>query len=230
MITRRVSLLACAVERSSFALAIVCLGAALLALLQGIRYQAAARAGLSSARAAETTADPLAGGEAPLTLPEGFVGELVIPRLRFSVAVIDGEDARALRLGIGHLRDTPLPWQGGNTALAAHRDTFFRPLANVRAGDAIQLQTTHGTFDYIVTRTLVVHPQDVWVVGQHTGVSLTLITCYPFSLVGPAPDRWVVQAVSVESSAAAGNRPRSGRVDEQATGDSQAAALARELQ
>ncbi len=209
MTSRRVPLIAHWTERLSFMLAVICLGAALVALVQGVRYQMAARQALSNARTVQSTPAASTPEAAPeVAMPEGFLGELVIPRLNFSVAVLEGEDARSLRLGIGHLTDTPLPWEGGNTALAAHRDTFFRPLANVRVGDAIELQTVRGTFAYRVKRVFVVHPEEVWVVGPQAGAALTLVTCYPFNLVGPAPDRWIVQAVPADYSAASGDPSR----------------------
>ena len=67
------------------------------------------------------------------------IGSIEIPRLGLSSVVLEGDDAAALLLGVGHLSDTPLPWHDGNTVLAAHRDTFFRPLAHIRKGDVIKV-------------------------------------------------------------------------------------------
>ena len=81
----------------------------------------------------------------PTTVTSGAViGSLDIPRLGLSAAIAEGDDAATLRVAIGHLPDTPLPWEGGNSALAAHRDTFFRPLARIRVGDRLRLSTAHG--------------------------------------------------------------------------------------
>jgi sortase A len=66
----------------------------------------------------------------PIT-PGGLVGAIDIPRLHLSATVIEGDDEAALQRGVGHLADTPLPWEAGNSAFAAHRDTFFRPLKQV---------------------------------------------------------------------------------------------------
>ena len=38
-------------------------------------------------------------------------------------------------LGLGHIETTALPGESGNIAIAGHRDTFFRPLRNVKIGD-----------------------------------------------------------------------------------------------
>jgi sortase A len=78
--------------------------------------------------------------------------------------------------------------------LAGHRDTFFRPLKQVHAGDAITLKTRDGDFEYLVESTAVVPPADVGVLQPTRTRTLTLITCFPFSYVGPAPDRFIVRA------------------------------------
>jgi sortase A len=127
----------------------------------------------------------------------GLIGELEIPRLHFSAAVMDGDDDGVLTAAVGYLPDTALPWTQGNSAFAAHRDRLFRPLAQIRVGDEIWLSTRHGDFQYRVSRTLVVDPGDVWVLDPAPGVDLTLITCYPFVYVGHAPHRFIVRAQKI---------------------------------
>jgi sortase A len=126
--------------------------------------------------------------------PSAPIGRLDIPRLGVSVVVMPGDDERTLNKAVGHLPDTPFPWNGGNTALAGHRDTFFRPLERVTPGDVIYLDTPRGRFQYRVRRTVVVEPEDLWVLDPSADPTLTLITCYPFKYVGPAPKRFIVQA------------------------------------
>jgi sortase A len=126
--------------------------------------------------------------------PSGPIGRLDIPRLDVSVVVMPGDDGVTLNKAVGHLPDTPLPWNGGNTALAGHRDTFFRPLERLNSGDEIVFDTLRGRFRYRVRRTVVVEPEDLWVLAPSASPTLTLITCYPFTFVGPAPKRFVVQA------------------------------------
>lgn len=156
--------------------------------------QRAAQARLESVIAA-TAAAPTPPPRAPV--PGELVGRIEIPRLGVSALVITGDDARTLRRAVGHLPDTPLPWQSGNSALAGHRDTFFRPLQRVRPGDEVRLTTPHGTLQYRVQRRLVVEPDALWVLDRAPETDLTLITCYPFDAVGPAPRRFIVQASRV---------------------------------
>lgn len=128
-----------------------------------------------------------------------FIGELDIPRLNVSAAVRVGEDADVLRGAVGYLPETPLPWEHGNSAFAAHRDRIFRPLAGILVGDEIRLSTRHGDFRYEVSHTLIVNENDVWVLDNAHGVDLTLITCYPFVFVGHAPQRFIVRAKKVST-------------------------------
>jgi sortase A len=122
------------------------------------------------------------------------MGRLEIPRIGLSAVVMEGDDEHTLKVAVGHLPDTPLPWQDGNAALAGHRDTFFRPIRRLQTGDDIRLVTPRGTFRYRATRQLVVEPDDLWVLDPSPTAALTLITCYPFDFVGPAPLRFVVHA------------------------------------
>lgn len=123
------------------------------------------------------------------------LGRIDIPRLGISVAVLQGTSSRALRLGAGHIEGTPLPGENGNSGIAGHRDTFFRELKDIRKNDEIRLQTLTGLFRYEVDWVKVVEPDDSTVLEPSTQEStLTLVTCYPFYFVGPAPERFVVRA------------------------------------
>lgn len=100
-----------------------------------------------------------------------------------------------LRLGAGHIEGTPLPGEPGNSGIAGHRDTFFRELKDIRRNDEIQIQTATGLLRYEVDWVKVVEPNDTTVLEPSTAEStLTLVTCYPFYFVGPAPNRFVVHA------------------------------------
>jgi len=133
------------------------------------------------------------------TTSPNLIGRLEIARVKMSAMVVEGDDEKTLDVAVGHLPDTPFPWQSGNSALAGHRDTFFRPLKDVRVGDEIVLTSLHGELHYRVERTLIVDPQDLSVLKQSTTPMLTLVTCFPFFYVGHAPRRFVVQATRLGS-------------------------------
>jgi len=145
----------------------------------------------------QSGADSTNRPEAELGKP---IGSIEIPRLGLSSVVLEGDDAAALLLGVGHLSDTPLPWHDGNTVLAAHRDTFFRPLAHIRKGDVIRFSTADAALEYVVKELKVVEPTAVEVLEPTSAATLTLITCFPFDYIGPAPQRFIVRAERRSSS------------------------------
>jgi sortase A len=122
------------------------------------------------------------------------VGRLDIAERRISVVVLEGVEDDALGIAAGHVPGTSLPGSNGNIVIAAHRDTFFRELRNIDLGDRIQLSTPAGTFDYFVSNTEIVNPSETRVLESSGHSELTLITCYPFSFLGAAPQRFIVHA------------------------------------
>jgi len=139
----------------------------------------------SAIRVADLTAAPA---------PEGALGRIEIARIGLAAMVMEGTDGRTLRRAVGHIRGTPLPGQHGNVAIAGHRDTFFRPLRNAQPDDEITLTTLVGSYHYLVDSTEVVLPEDTQVLDNSGDATLTLVTCYPFYFVGPAPKRFIVRA------------------------------------
>ncbi len=124
----------------------------------------------------------------------GLIGRIEIPRLGISVVVVEGVGQRTLRRAAGHIPGTALPGQPGNVGISGHRDTFFRPLRHIQQNDIITLTTLLGEYRYSVESTKVVHPYDVAVLDPSADEILTLVTCYPFYLVGSAPNRFIVRA------------------------------------
>ena len=170
--------------------------------IRTVAYQVAQHARLDrlSFSNQRLVADP---GGAAAVMPhedQAPIGRLEIPRIGLSAVVMEGDDENTLSVAVGHLPDTPLPWQEGNAALAGHRDTFFRPLRRLQIGDEIRLETSRGTFRYRAMRRVVVEPGELWVLDPSPATALTLITCYPFDYVGPAPRRFVVHAERIAAT------------------------------
>jgi len=144
-----------------------------------------AQADADLARARSLGIDGLAGS--PL-------GRIEISSVGITAMIMEGVNGRTLQHAIGHIPGTPLPGQPGNVALSGHRDTFFRSLRNIHKDDEITLTTLHGSFRYRVDSTQVVEPDDSKALAATVGDFLTLVTCYPFYFVGPAPKRFIVRS------------------------------------
>lgn len=122
------------------------------------------------------------------------LGRIELNRIGLDAMIMEGIDNRTLRHAVGHFPRTALPGQPGNVAIAGHRDRFFRGLREVRVDDEVTLTTLHGSYRYRVETTLVVEPREIWVLEDTGQATLTLVTCYPFNFVGPAPQRFIVRA------------------------------------
>jgi sortase A len=179
------------VSHVMFALGILALGYAGFAFADSHIYQAVEIRKFEHASAVPKT-HVLADGD--------VLGEIQIPRLQLNAVVVQGDSNRDLRRAVGHLSESALPGEQGNIVLAGHRDTFFRPLRNIRVGDDILLRTESSSFAYRVESFAVVAPSNVQALAPSTGHELTLVTCFPFYYVGPAPRRLIVRAAEVDEA------------------------------
>jgi sortase A len=202
-------------ERTAWAFGVVCLatwGAIHVDGIAGARHELERFAALQAAAAPQTPAPDLSlwdpervsawrrAVNEPAPPP---LAVLRIPKIRLEVPVLRGTDDFSLNRAVGHIDDTALPGTDGNSGIAGHRDGFFRGLKDIRADDVIELETLRGKEVYRVERTWVVDPEDVSVLDTTPTRSLTLVTCYPFYHVGPAPQRYIVRAVRADMATTA---------------------------
>jgi len=163
----------------------------------GYWAQLSVKARVSQVRGARELERPRPETPSLIASSGDVVGRLEIPRLRLSTVVFEGADEDVLERGAGHLPGSAQPGDRGNTVLAAHRDTFFRSLRDIRIGDLVKIHTFSKDSVYIVESSRVVEPDEVDVLKPTAAPALTLITCYPFRYIGPAPERFVVRAALV---------------------------------
>jgi sortase A len=181
-------------QRALFAGAILLLGYCGFVLLDAwaFQYRAMRVLAVAPARSAVAESPP-----ARVIEPGGLIGRIEIERLGVSVVVVEGTDESDLRHSAGHIGGTALPGSLGNIGIAAHRDTFFRPLRNIKHDDIITLTTLQGEYRYRVLSTSIVKPDNLAVLNADEKQILTLVTCYPFYFIGSAPERFIVRAERV---------------------------------
>jgi sortase A len=128
-----------------------------------------------------------------IELLPGTVMSLTIKALGIRNAPVRSSDSeRALDNGVIHEPDTSLPWDEGaqrNVYLVGHRlgwpgtgsHRIFYNLDKLAAGDRIVLRDSRGrSFEYRVTDSLLVGPEDSWVKDVVPGRDmLSLQTCTP---------------------------------------------------
>ncbi|AIF68038.1 sortase [Terribacillus saccharophilus] len=161
-----------------------------------------AKSMLHEAHAAEKLTPEQAEKEASSFEPgQGdVVGVLHVPKLDADLPIVEGTDADDLDKGVGHYKGTAYPLQDDQIVLSGHRDTVFRNMGEVKVGDTFVVEMPYGSFTYKVENTKIVDKDDLTVIVPTAPEEvLTVTTCYPFSYVGDAPERFVWTAVPVET-------------------------------
>ncbi len=108
--------------------------------------------------------------------------------------ILSGGSGRTLAFGPGHLENTPLPGDPGNSVIAGHRDTHFRFLSEIGFGDRLRVDRrdgSHAIFEVVAVD--VVDSRRAAITLDYDTPTLTLVTCYPFDAIEPGgPMRFIV--------------------------------------
>jgi sortase A len=148
-----------------------------------------------SAAANVTSAAPMSSQGATVASATDPQGLIEIPALNLRLPLYADISEINLNRGAGMIPGMAAPGEGGNLGVAAHRDGNFRPLENIRVGDAINIRTANSHYIYHVTSITVVDRTDAALLRRTDQSVITLVTCYPFRFVGPAPRRFVVRGL-----------------------------------
>lgn len=127
------------------------------------------------------------------------MGKLTIPVMDSSWPIIHGTGDDELDRGVGHFDGSVLPGENDNSVLSGHNNTVFHHLGDVGEGDEIIVETKSGVFTYEVHTVRIVDEDDRTVIVSTDDAQLTVTTCYPFHVVGFAPERYVLVADLVDS-------------------------------
>jgi sortase A len=113
--------------------------------------------------------------------------------------VLEGVSGRTLAFGPGRVPDAGRSGPALTTIISGHRDTHFRFLQRVRAGDEIVLERPRRPLERFVVRDRVVVDSRTAVIRRDLA-GLALVTCYPFEALTPGgPLRYVVTAEPVSA-------------------------------
>jgi LPXTG-site transpeptidase (sortase) family protein len=131
------------------------------------------------------TSETMTGGQAAQSqeVIPGATFKITIPKINSSWVGYEGTNIPSLKRGPGHYIGTPRPGELGTCVIAGHRTTYGAPFNRVDQlveGDQIIIETPDGKqFTYLVTRQLVVLPNDLSSIIQTEYASLILTTCHP---------------------------------------------------
>ena len=123
------------------------------------------------------------------------VARLSVPRIGATAIVLASGSGQSLAFGPGHLAGTPAPGQSGTTVYAAHRDTHFAFLAEMRVSDLITVTDSAGlTYTYRMTGSEIVRWDESRIDARAPGRHLVLATCWPLDARMRGPLRYLVHA------------------------------------
>jgi len=126
--------------------------------------------------------------------PRQELTRLSFPSQGAEFYVWEGATKKNLLFGPARVAQSSMPGATGNCIIAAHRDTHFRMLKDVKKDQPIVLEHGGRTYRYRITALHIVGAADNTYYRPTRGPVLTLVTCYPFSYLGRAPKRFIVQA------------------------------------
>lgn len=169
------------------------------------------------------------GGFAATSLPDGLVGEIVIPTMDVDLPIYLGSTSANMLRGATVMYGTsaPLGQTDSNCVIAAHRSPrnagrMFSAIERIKVGDLVYVHTPWDDLAYQVTGFEVVSPNDTSAVHVQAGRDMvTLLTCHPYPACNYRLlvfcDR-VAYVDSGETSADAGAGASSGSTDDASAG------------
>ncbi len=127
--------------------------------------------------------------------------EITAPRIGKTAIVLSGASGEALALGPARLANTPAPGELGTSVIAAHRDTHFRWLKDVKPGDLLVVTRKDGTnLTFRAGSSRIARWDESGINADAPGRNLALATCWPFDATEQGPLRYIVQAELVSDA------------------------------
>jgi sortase A len=125
----------------------------------------------------------------------GPVARIEAPRLGRAAVVLRGDSGQALAFGPGHVGGTVEPGRRGVAVYAAHRDTHFAFLGELRRGDVVEVVRRDGQrLRFRVTGARVARWDASGIPVRASGRRLALATCWPLDSTRRGPLRYIVEA------------------------------------
>jgi len=121
--------------------------------------------------------------------------KLAFPTQKKTVLALTDAAGESLAFGPTLMAASVKPGQRGVAVFAAHRDTHFAFLDEMKPGDPITVETPEGTKTFLVSHTEVVRWDASGIQPHDNGPPrLALVTCWPLDAKMQGPMRYVVWA------------------------------------
>ena len=122
-----------------------------------------------------------------------IIGKIIVVKTGKQIPILMGATEENLRGGATLYDNGVFPGEDGTAIVLGHRETTFGFLEDINVGDEIDIETATGTYKFELKKTYITDPEDKSILAQEKDLNLTLVTCYPFRYVGPAPDRFIAK-------------------------------------
>ena len=125
------------------------------------------------------------------------------PAQKHTVLALSDAAGESLAFGPTLMAASVAPGERGVAVFAAHRDTHFAFLGDVKRGDAVRVETAKGARTFRVTGSEVVRWDQSGIVAHDGGrPRIALVTCWPLGAKTQGPMRYVVWAELDEGAGA----------------------------
>jgi sortase A len=126
------------------------------------------------------------------------VAVLTVPTHGVRQIILEGNSGRNLAFGPVMLDGSQ---NGSDLVISGHRDTHFRFLQDLKAGDKVSIQSGGHHETYQVSQIEIINGHGNDLVIEPGIRRLSLVTCYPFdSMSAGGPLRYVVTALPIQKS------------------------------
>ena len=124
------------------------------------------------------------------------LARLSVPRLGAEEILLDVGTGQAMGFAPAHMHQTPAPGENGLSVIAAHKNTHFAFLEDIKANDIIEVENIDKDFSrFKVTHIEIVDKDNsgIDMDAPRTHAQIALVTCYPFSTLSyGGPLRYIV--------------------------------------
>lgn len=127
------------------------------------------------------------------------IGILELPKIEAELPIVAGTDPNELAKGVGHYTGSSYPGEIGQIVMSGHNDTVFLRLGELEMGDTFQVKMPYGEYTYEIYDSKIVDENDLSIITlQKETEEFILTTCYPFHVLGPTPERYILYAKPVK--------------------------------
>lgn len=124
---------------------------------------------------------------------KSIIGKIIFPKTGDEIPILKGATEENLKGGATLYDNGIYPGDYGTSVILGHRETTFGFLENIHIEDEVNIESLNKIYKFKVKKIYITNPEDKSILEQENKSSITLVTCYPFTYIGSAPERFIVK-------------------------------------